>query len=139
MQAADIDAVDVTITEMTNIVTVFDIVGDGTTALLENIVISNNDIAQTNPNNLWTGINIRDNAMGSVSNSSFVKNTNMRHVFSASRSASLDVLRSMVVGASGGRVVVRQFEKLNIYGDCGFLLFFILVFSHHNFFMHITE
>jgi hypothetical protein len=115
MQAADIDAVDVTISGMTNIATVFDVVGDGTTAALEKIIISNNNIGQTNPSNLWTGINIRDNAIGTVISSSFVENTNLRHVFSASLSATLNVQRSMVIGASGGRVVVSQFEIVNIW------------------------
>ena len=111
VQAADIDAMDVTVTEMLNILTVFDIAGIGTTAVLENVVISGNKIAQTNPNNLWVGINIRDNAAGSIANSSFIVNTNLRHIFSASTAATLDVQSSVIIGASGGRVVVSHFNS----------------------------
>ena len=109
MQAADIDAMDVTVTEMVNIVTVFDITGVGTSAVLENIFIGGNDIAQTNPSNLWIGMNVRDNAVGSIANSTFTSNTNMRHIYSASTSATLDIQNSAVKGASGGRVVVSHF------------------------------
>ena len=109
MQAADIDAMDVTVTEMVNIVTVFDITGVGTSAVLENIFIGGNDIAQTNPSNLWIGVNVRDNAVGSIANSTFTSNTNMRHIFSASTSATLDIQNSAVKDASGGRVVVSHF------------------------------
>jgi hypothetical protein len=111
MQAADIDAIDVTVSEMINILTVFDVAGVGSTAVLENIVISGNDIAQTKPNNLWVGINVRDNAVGSIASSSFIDNSNMRHIFSASTNATLDVQSSVVSGASGGRVVVSNIKS----------------------------
>lgn len=114
MQAADIDAMDVTVTNLSNIVTVFDIVGVGTTAVLENILISSNNISKTSPNNLWIGINVRDNAVGSITNSTFLDNTNLRHIFSASSTATIDVQSSMIVGASGGRVVVSHCKSLNI-------------------------
>ena len=112
MQAADIDAMDVTVTNLSNIVTVFDIVGVGTTAVLENILISSNNISKTSPNNLWIGINVRDNAVGSITNSTFLDNTNLRHIFSASSTATIDVQSSMIVGASGGRVVVSHCKSL---------------------------
>jgi hypothetical protein len=111
MQAADIDAMDVTVTEMSNILTVFDIAGAGTTAVLEDIVISSNNIAQTKPNNLWVGIHVREGAVGSITNSSFIVNTNMRHVFSATTTATLDIQSSSILGAAGGRVVVSLFES----------------------------
>ena len=141
MQAADIDAVGVTVTEMTNIVTVFDVVGEGTTAVLENIMISSNNIAESNPRNLWTGINIRENAVGTIADSSFVENDNMRHVFSASMSATLDVQRSRVVGASGGRVVVSHFKLLQIddvavFRFCDTLM---LLFLHIPIYLRMNE
>lgn len=139
MQAADIDAVDVTITAMTNIVTVFDVVGEGTTAVLENIIISNNNIAQSKPSNLWTGINIRDNAIGTVTNISFLENSNVRHIFSASVSATMDIQRSTVIGASGGRVVVSQSEVCQQMITVALFCAFIMILLHHRFCVHSIE
>ena len=110
MQAADIDAIDVTVNEMSNMFTVFDIVGDGTTAVLENIIVRSNNVAQSNPNNLWVGISIRENAIGTVTKSTFIDNTNVRHVLSASMNATLDIQSSRITGASGGRVAVSLCE-----------------------------
>jgi hypothetical protein len=109
-EAADIDAMDITISNMMNIETVFDIAGDGSTVMIENMMANNNDIGQVDPPSLWVGINIRDEAKGIVTNSSFINNTNFRHVYSASNFAVLDVQGSMVDGASGGRVVVSHLD-----------------------------
>jgi hypothetical protein len=106
MQAADIDAMDVTIAEMSSIGSVFEVAGAGSTAVLENVNINRNNIAQSSPMNLWVGINVRDSGFGVISNSTFIDNTNIRHIFSTFNAGTLEVQNLKVIGASGGRVVV---------------------------------
>jgi hypothetical protein len=109
LQAADIDAMDIIVMDMMNIGTVFDTMGVGSTANIGNLYVRNNHIDVTNPNNLWIGINVRDNAQSTINNSTMVDNTNIRHIFSASNRATMKIQNTMIVGASGGRVVVSHF------------------------------
>jgi hypothetical protein len=108
MQAADIDAMDISISDMKSIGTLFDTAGAGSTATIGNLYMNNNRIDQTNPNNVWIGINVRDDAISTINNSTMVDNTNVRHIFSASNGATMEIQNTMIIGASGGRVVVSH-------------------------------
>jgi hypothetical protein len=110
LEAADIDAIGVNINNMTNMQTIFDVGGEGSSAMIENLVVENNDLSQVEPKVRWTGLNIRENAKATVVNSTIANNTNIRHVFSASSSSSMDIQGALVTMASGGRVVVSRVQ-----------------------------
>jgi hypothetical protein len=108
--AADMDAMDITMQNLTNIQSVFDISDMGSTLMVENFAAR--DIRPVNPNALWIGFNLRDGAKGTLTNSSFFNSTNSQHLYSASNMATLDIQGSMVTGVSGGRVVVSRVAGL---------------------------
>lgn len=122
MEAADLDAVNVNILNMQNMLTIFDIEGDGSSAMISDITVIDNDLSGVNPPVRWTGFNVRENAMASIENATITDNTNVRHVFSASRSASVDIEDAMISATSGGLVVVSASETQYVYwfflGSC---------------------
>jgi len=106
MEAADIDAVSVNIQNMETMQNIFDIEGEGSSAMIKDITIAGNDLSGVNPPVRWTGFNVRENAMALIENATIVDNTNVRHIFSASRSASVGIRNAMISMTNGGRVVV---------------------------------
>ncbi len=115
LEAADIDAVDVNISSMVNMVNIFDVGGEGSSAMIEGLLVANNDLSKVVPPTRWIGVNIRENAKAVVTNTTFADNTNIRHVFSASISSSLDIQGAIVTMASGGRVVVSHIASIAFF------------------------
>jgi len=81
MGAADLDAVGVSVTNMGSMETVFDVVGEGSTAMVMNLFIGDNDFSAIDPPIRWTGIAVRDRAFGSFFDTTVSNSTNIRHVF----------------------------------------------------------
>ena len=113
---ADIDAIGVNVSGMTSMDNVFDIAGRGSSAMVQNLEISNNDFAGVNPPIRWTGANVRDEAEASFSNVAVSNNSNIRHIFSAVGDSVLMVEDVFVSGAIGGRVVVSFWWYLRSKG-----------------------
>jgi len=110
MGAGDIDAVGVNVNNMGSFETVFDVVGEGSTATVMNLFIGDNDLSAIDPPIRWTAVTIRDNAMASFVDTIVYNSTNIRHVFSASIRSNLDILRAEMTGLTGGRAVVSNFS-----------------------------
>ena len=106
MGAGDIDAVGVIVSNMGSFETIFDVIGDGSTAMVMNLLIADNDFTSIDPPIRWTAITIRDNASGSFVDTVVRNSTNIRHVFSASMYSSLDIRRADLTDLTGGRAVV---------------------------------
>lgn len=106
MGAGDIDAVGVNINNMGSFETVFDVIGEGSTAMVEDLIISDIDFTASDPPLLWTAVTIRENGMASFVDTTVSNSTNIRHVFSAAVSSTLDILRAQISGLTGGRAVV---------------------------------
>ena len=106
MGASDIDAVGVTISNMGSMETIFDVVGEGSTAMVMNLAIEDNDFSSIVPPIRWTAITIRDNASARFVDTVVSNSTNIRHVFSASVNSNLDILRAEMTSLTGGRAVV---------------------------------
>ena len=106
MGAGDIDAVDVTVSNMASFETVFDVVGDGSTAMVMNLLIADNDLSSVDPPIRWTAIMVRDNASGTFIDTVVMNSTNIRHVFSASIFSTLDIRRADLTDLTGGRAIV---------------------------------
>ena len=106
MGAADIDAVGVDVNNMRSFEVVFDVIGEGSTALVEDLIISDNNFTASEPSLRWTAVTIRENGMGSFVDTTVTNSTNIRHVFSASISSTLDIVRAEMSGLTGGREVV---------------------------------
>lgn len=96
----------VNIESMMNMMTIFDVGGQGTYAMIEDLVVTNNDLTQVAPPVRWTCLNIRQSAMARVVNATIVNNTNIRHVFSVADFSTLDINRAIIMMASGGLSVV---------------------------------
>jgi hypothetical protein len=108
MDGADIDTMNINVNNMQNLMNIFDITGEGTSAMIDGLVVENNDLSSVTPPVRWTGVNIRDDASGTVTNANFNDNTNVRHVFSASTSSTLNIQGATVTMTTGGRVVVSR-------------------------------
>jgi hypothetical protein len=93
---------------MMNMMTIFDIDGQGSYAMIEDLVVANNDLTQVAPPVRWTVVNIRQSATASVVSATITNNTNIRHVFSAQDLSTLDVSHAVVMMASGGLAVVSR-------------------------------
>jgi len=106
MGAGDIDAVGVNINNMGSFETVFDVIGEGSTAMVEDLIISDIDFTASDPPLLWNAVTIRENGMASFVDTTVSNSTNIRHVFSAAVSSKLDILRAQMSGLTGGRAVV---------------------------------
>jgi len=130
MGAADLDAVGVSITNMGSMETVFDVVGEGSTAMVMNLFIGDNDFSAINPPIRWTGIAVRDRAFGSFFDTTISNSTNIRHVFSASINSNLDILRAQISDLSGGREVVSVRLAVD---SCYRFIFYLLIKSNFTF------
>lgn len=106
MGAADIDVVGLNVHDMGSLETVFDVVGAGSTAMVESLVIENNDLGNSNPPIRWTAVTVRDGGAATFVGTTVSNCTNIRHVFSASLSSRLDIIRAQVTGLMGGRAIV---------------------------------
>lgn len=106
MNAADIDAMSVTIDFMRNMDIIFKVSGAGSTATVEDLVIANNDFAASDPPVLWTAFDLEDSAMATVANAQISDSTNIRHLFSAASASVLNLQDIDVDGLVGGRAVV---------------------------------
>lgn len=106
MEGADIDAMNIAVNNMKNMLNLFSVAGDGSTVMVGSLVAEGNDLSAVNPPTRWTAVNIGENATGTVTSASFSDNTNVRHIFSASSSSSLNILGASVASTTGGRVVV---------------------------------
>jgi hypothetical protein len=104
MQGADIQASSVSVSNMMDMMNAFDIVGTGSTALLENIAITQNDLRGTQSR--WIGFNANTGAMISIMNATVTSNTNIRHVFSADTNSMMMIDQSTVMSNTGGTVLV---------------------------------
>lgn len=105
--AADMDAMDIELYNMTNVQTIFDVADLGSTVHVEHFAAR--DIRPTDSSTLWIGFHVRDGAAGTLIDSSFLNSSNVQHVYSASNMATLNIQGSMVTGVTGGRVVVSRF------------------------------
>lgn len=112
MEAADIDALGVNIQNMKSMENIFDLEGEGSSAMIKDITVSGNDLSGVTPPIRWTGFNVREDAIASIENAKISDNTNARHIFSASRTASIAIQNAMVSTTSGGRVVVSASGEL---------------------------
>ena len=83
MGAGDIDAVGVIVSNMGSFETIFDVVGDGSTAMVMNLLIADNDFTSIDPPIRWTAITIRDNASGSFVDT-VVRNSTLQFLMSLS-------------------------------------------------------
>jgi hypothetical protein len=105
MEAADIDAMGVNVNNMQNMGTVFDIVGEGSGLMLEDLVITENDLTSVDPQPRWIGVRLTNGATGMVVGATLNGNTNIRHAFSVAGGSSMELTRLFISDASGGRAV----------------------------------
>ncbi len=115
MNAADIDAMDVSIDFMRNMENIFEISGAGSTAAVEDLVIANNNFADSDPPVLWTAFNLENNAMASVANAQISDSTNVRHLFSVASSSVINLQDIDIDGLVGGRAVVSAILLRSVF------------------------
>jgi hypothetical protein len=109
MQASQLSATRINVMNMKGLTNVFDISGAGSMAKLDNVTISNIVLSTASPPPRWTGVNVRDMAMASVTGLSVSDSSNVRHVVSAQRSAMVNIENVIIMDLVGGRQVVRYF------------------------------
>lgn len=105
MEGAQISATRITVMSMQDMTNIFDITGSGSMALLNNVTIVNNDLNSVSPPPRWVGVNVRDNAMASVTGMSVSASTNIRHVISAQVNSMIEVENFVASDIIGGRQV----------------------------------
>lgn len=106
MGAADIDVIGLNVINMRSLETIFDVVGEGSSAKVQDFNVADNDFSSSDPPQRWTGVTIRDRASALFMDTNVSNSTNIRHVFSASLTSTLDILRARMIGISGGRAIV---------------------------------
>ena len=106
MEGGRLNAADVVVSEMTGLTNIFDIAGTGSLAEISGLMVTNNDFRATDPPPLWSGVNVRDNAMASVSDIAVEDSTNIRYLFGAQNSSMLSVESFDGLNMVGGRQVV---------------------------------
>ena len=106
MQGSRLNANDVEVTSMQSMMNGFDVAGAGSMARLENITFARNDLSGFSPPIRWVGVNVRENAMASISDVSVTDSTNIRHVVASEMGAVLDVDDVVATNLKGGREVV---------------------------------
>lgn len=119
MEGAQISASNINVMGMQDMTNIFDVTGMGSMALLDNVTIANNDLGSVSPPPRWVGVNIRDNAMASVTSMSVSTSTNIRHMISAQVNSMVDVNDFIGSGIIGGRQVNSADPSAVFYADIG--------------------
>lgn len=107
MEAADIDAISITVAEMKSMETVFNVRGVGSFASIDSLSIANNDFRASGTDSRWIGVDVAMRATASATNLLISNSSHVRHVLSSSSDSSLSVSNSKVIDMMGGRAVVR--------------------------------
>lgn len=97
---------DLTVQNMVGIGTVVSATGDGTEVSIQNANISNNQI--TGADEAWMGVEARNRAVVTVSDSTLTSNTGSRALFSAVSASTLTIQGTNVVDSTGADLAVSQ-------------------------------
>lgn len=108
MEGARLNAVNVRVNNMKSMTNIFDIAGNSM-ATLERIIVQDNDLTTASPPLLWTGIDVRDNSMASVTDLIVRDSTNVRYLVAAQSYSMVNVQNSVANDLIGGRQVVSIF------------------------------
>lgn len=112
MGGAQLNAAGITVSEMVSMTNLFDIAGPGSVAQIMDVMITDNDFRTTDPPPLWTGVNVRDNAMATATEFVVEDSTNIRYLFGAQGGSMISVDTVDAVNIVGGRQVVSPTRPL---------------------------
>jgi hypothetical protein len=108
-EAARLDAMNVNVFNMQDMMNIFDIAGANTLAVLENImIVNNNAFTAATPPPRWTGVNVRGGAMAQVTDVVVEASTNVRYVFAAAGGSMISIANFDATDLVGGRAVVSK-------------------------------
>lgn len=108
MEGARLNAVDTMVSSMGSMTNIFDIAGTGSMAEIMELVVTDNDFRNTDPAPLWTGVNVRENAMASITDVIVEDSTNIRYLFAAQGDSMMSVDGFDGANIVGGRQVVSK-------------------------------
>lgn len=106
LEGSTVQAFDIEISEMNYIESVFNITNSGTSIIVEDLDIINNEIASDT--HTWIGISLDDGATGGFKNMTFCNNSHVQHVVEVDGAATLAVDIAEVCNVFGGQEVVSD-------------------------------
>jgi len=101
-----IDAIGIDVQGMTFMETVFDVQGVGSSTIVEDLVVRDNDLSD-HEDHSWIGVVVSDEGMGSFSNVTFCENARVHNFAHVSKEGSINFQNVHLCRLSGGVVVVR--------------------------------